>query len=88
MSKKTGLFSWFRRDDDSDYERYDDDVSFKMPIEDLFEGIKDGTIYTIDDKYYLQVEDFLEVDEETGKTLLELIFEKNVTVYSDILAPF
>lgn len=85
MAKKTGLFSWFRRNDDSDYERYDEDVSFKMPIEDLFEGIKEGTIYSLDEKHYLNADDFLEVDEETGKTLLELVFEKNVTVSSDIL---
>ncbi len=79
MSKRSGLFSFFRRDDDDEEERYDDDVSFKMSKEDLFEGIKEGSIITLSEKHYLQPDDFLEKD-ENGKTLLELVFEKNVTL--------
>ena len=70
MSLKARLFG--KRDDF--YERYDEDASFKMPIEDLFEGIKSGRIKRLSEKDYLQVEDFLERDEQ-GKTLLEYAYD-------------
>jgi len=76
VAKKHILFHFWGKEDE-DVERYEEDASFKMSIEDIIEGIKLRTIKRLTDKDYLQVEDFLEKD-ENGKTLLELVYDYNI----------
>ena len=72
-----------KRDRDDFYEHYDEDASFKMPIEDIFEDIKNGKIKSLSSKDYLQVDDFFETD-ENGKTLLEIVYEYKVNIASSL----
>ena len=80
MSLKS-LFKPRNRDDF--YERYDEDASFKMPIEDIFEGIKSGNITRIKPNHYLTVDDFLETD-ENGVSLLEYVYKYKVDIDTTI----
>ncbi len=84
MAKKRSFFHLFSKyDDENDYEHYEEDASFKMPIEDIFEGIKNGNIKSLSDDNYLQVEDFLEKDDK-GRTLLEYVYEYNVSLSNNL----
>ncbi len=82
MSLKN-LFHTKTRDRDYDFEHYEEDASFKMPIEDIFEEIKKRNIKSLSSRDYLQVEDFFEKD-ENGKTLLEIVYEYNVSIESNL----
>lgn len=82
MARKHKLFHFWNKDDE-EKERYNEDASFKMPIEDIIEGIKTKRIKRLTDNDYLQVEDFLEKD-ENGKTLLELVYDYRVQLDSKI----